>query len=264
MSSFIKPQSIRTYLSGIVSTLEPFFPEVRKNRTSTLVARTLTGCIKMRGSDASRKLPFSTSDLQHLHSIYWTSPQYDDLLFLCITFTGFHGLMRLGELVAHDNPKLRSMRKAVKRHTVTFHNDPPHMSFTLPMHKADRLYEGSTIVIEQRNSDLDPLAIFHRYLSSRDRLYKWHPLLWLRESGIPPTRSWYIQRLRAHFPSDYAGHSLRSGGATALALANVPTDRIRLAGRWSSDTFQIYIRKNPILLNAVISGGAAFDQGPRN
>jgi hypothetical protein len=264
MSTFIKPQSIRTYLSGIVSTLEPFFPEVRKNRTSTLVARTLTGCIKMRGSSASRKLPFSASDLQLLYNIYGTSLQHDDLLFLCITFTGFHGLMRLGELVMHDNPKLRSIHKAIKRYSVMFHNDPQHFSFTLPMHKADRLYEGSTIVIEQRDSDLDPLAIFRRYLGSRDRLHKWHPLLWLRESGVPPSRSWYIQRLRGHFSPDYAGHSLRSGGATALALANVPSERIRLAGRWSSDTFQIYIRKNPILLNAIISGGTAFDQGPRN
>jgi hypothetical protein len=55
-----------------------------------------------------------------------------------------------------------------------------------------------------------------------------------------------------------AGHSLRSGGATALALANVPAERIQLAGRWASDTFQIYIPKHPILLNAIIASRAAF------
>jgi hypothetical protein len=152
--------------------------------------------------------------------------------------------MHLGEPVAHDNPKLCSMRKAIKSHTVaTFHDDPSHVSFQLPMHKTDRLYEGSTIEIEQRQSNLDTLAIFHRYLSPRDHLQKWHPLLWLRESRVSPTRSWYIQCLRAHFPGGFAGRSLRSGGATALALANVPTDRIRLAGRWSSHTF---IRKNSV------------------
>jgi hypothetical protein len=128
------------------------------------------------------------------------------------------------------------------------------------MHKADRLYEGSTIVIEQRNSDLDPLVTFRRYLISRDKLHRWLPLLWLRESGSPPTRNWYIQRLRRHFSEDYAGHSLRSGGATTLALANVPAERIQLAGRWSSDTFQIYIRKHPVLLNAIVSGKASFDR----
>jgi hypothetical protein len=133
---------------------------------------------------------------------------HDDLLFLCLTLKGFHGLMHLGEPVAHDNPKLCSMRKAIKSHTVaTFHDDPSHVSFKLPMHKTDRLYEGSTIEIEQRQSNLDTLAIFHRYLSPRDHLQKWHPLLWLRESRVSPTRSRYIQCLRAHFPGGFAGRS---------------------------------------------------------
>ena len=145
-----------------------------------------------------------------------------------------------------------------------FHSNPTHVSFKLPMHKADRFYKGSTIAIVHGDSTADPLIAFQHYLKSRDDLHKWHPLLWLRESSSPPTRSWYIRRLCLHFPSDFAGHSLRSGGATAMALANIPADRIRLAGRWSSDTFQIYIRKNPVLLNAIITGGSASDYSPRD
>ena len=192
MSTYIKPQSIRTYLSGIVSSLKPYYPDVRKNCSSALVCRTLTGCTKMRGSATSRKLPFATSDLQMLLSVYGTSADHNDLLFLAITFTGFHGLMRLGELVMHDNLCYRSLRKAIKCHSVKFHDNPRHFMFTLPAHKADRLYEGSTIVIEQRNSDIDPLVVFHRYLLSCNRLHPWHPLLWLLQSGSPPTCMWYI------------------------------------------------------------------------
>ena len=162
----------------------------------------------------------------------------------------------------HDNPAYQSVRKAVKRHSVEFHDNPVHFRFNLPMHKADRLYQGSTIIIEQREADVNPFSIFRHYLASRDKLHRWHPLLWLRHSGTPPTRTWYIQHLRRHFSKDFAGHSLRSGGATALTLANVPADRIQLAGRWSSDTFQIYICKHPVLRSAVISGGASFDQHP--
>ena len=157
MSTFIKPQSIRSYLSGIISTLEPFYPDVCKSRASSLVSRTLTGCIKMCGCATSRKLPLTTSDLRKLHTIYGTSHDHDDMLFLAITFTGFHGLLRLGELVMHDNPAYQSMCKAVKRHSVEFHDNPVHFRFNLPMHKADRLYQGSTIVIEQRGADIDPL-----------------------------------------------------------------------------------------------------------
>ena len=195
MSTYIKPQSIQTYLSGIMSSLDPYYPDVCKNRSSALVCHTLTGCTKMRGSAASWKLPFATSDLQMLLSVYGTSADHDDLLFLlflAITFTSFHGLMRLGELVMHDNPGYQSLRKAIKCHSVKFHHNPQHFVFTLPAHKADRLYEGSTIVIEQRNSDIDPLVVFHRYLLSRDRLHPWHPLLWLLQSGSLPTCMWYI------------------------------------------------------------------------
>lgn len=38
-------------------------------------------------------------------------------------------------------------------------------------------------------------------------------------------------------------HSLRSGGAMAMCLANVEPYRIKLIGRWKSDSFMKYIRK---------------------
>jgi len=42
-SFFINPKSVDSYLSGIANQLKPFFPDVRKNCTSQLVARTLAG-----------------------------------------------------------------------------------------------------------------------------------------------------------------------------------------------------------------------------
>lgn len=177
----------------------------------------------MRGSAPSRKLPLTLADLQNLLNISGASSDFDNQLFLAITFIGLHGLLRLGEFTTHDNPAHRSMQKAIKRHSITFHNDPQHLSFTLPMHKADQLYEGSKVVIEQRKLVLDPIAIFCRYLHTQDLHDRWHPLLWLREDGSSPTHAWYIRQLHRHFRKDITGHSLRSGGVTALALANTPT-----------------------------------------
>ncbi|KAF9513942.1 hypothetical protein BS47DRAFT_1283193, partial [Hydnum rufescens UP504] len=64
-------------------------------------------------------------------------------------------------------------------------------------------------------------------------------------------RSWYLSRLREHLPSDVAGHSLRSRGATAYAFAGTSDDRIQALGRWSSDGFKAYIQGHPILLHAL-------------
>lgn len=63
-----------------------------------------------------------------------------------------------------------------------------------------------------------------------------------------------MRRLR-HIEPDkrWAGQSMRAGGATALAEDGASPQVIQAAGRWASDTFQIYIRKNPIVLNAILA-----------
>jgi hypothetical protein len=63
--------------------------------------------------------------------------------------------------------------------------------------------------------------------------------------------------LRHYFPKEIAGQSLRAGGATSLAEAGADLETIRAVGRWSSTAFRIYLRKNPVLLHAVIFGRAA-------
>ena len=44
-------------------------------------------------------------------------------------------------------------------------------------------------------------------------------------------------------PEEIGTHSLRSGAAMEMYLAAVPVYTIMLIGRWSSDNFLLYIRK---------------------
>ena len=44
-------------------------------------------------------------------------------------------------------------------------------------------------------------------------------------------------------PADIGTHSIRSGAAMSMYLAEVPVYTIMLIGRWSSDAFLKYIRK---------------------
>ena len=48
MSHYIKPSSVDSYLSDICQKLEPFFPDVQKNRKSMLVHCTIAGCKHIR------------------------------------------------------------------------------------------------------------------------------------------------------------------------------------------------------------------------
>ncbi|TDL16581.1 hypothetical protein BD410DRAFT_700292, partial [Rickenella mellea] len=225
MCHHIEPRSVGSYLSGICNQLEPYFPEVRKIRNSRLVSQTLAGCKRLRSKAIVRKQPLTTVDLDLLVDTYHTSLMYDDVLFLAMILQGFVTLIRLGEMTWPDNPSLQSWRRVPMRTSLFI--TATHISYVLPAHKADRYYEGSKLLVQHNNTKHDPYHPFLRYLLFRDKRFPANPELWLREDGSVPLRSWFLRRLGLHFPNNISGHSIRSGGATALAQAGVPDDRIQ-------------------------------------
>jgi hypothetical protein len=200
------------------------------------------------------------SDFEHLYTVYHAPSEHDDLLFIALITSGFSGLNRLGKLVQPDTQHLQSLRRSSLRHTVRWYSTA--YGYDLPSHKADPFFEGNRLVLPCTADATDPYKPFVTYLHSRDTLFPLLPQLWLCSTGLPPTRSWFMARLRRLFPVDVAGHSLRAGGATALALAGATNNHIRGAGRWSSDAFQVYIRKNPIILHALLNGRRITPAGP--
>jgi len=255
LSSYIKPDSVNSYLSGICRQLEPFFPEIRRNRNSMLVSRTMTGCMRRFGSAVDRKSPLSHANLLFVLDSMVSAPSHDELLFAAIILTAFYALMRLGELVFPDKRDHRNYRKLSLRHSVSVL--PSQYSFFLPYHKGDRFFEGNTIVVQKNETPTNPYHHFLAYLASRDSRFPLHPELWLTSRGSVPTRHWFISRLRTFFPKNIAGHSLRSGGATSLAEGGADLDTIQAVGRWSSNAFRIYIRKNPVVIHAILLGRPA-------
>ena len=257
MCHHIKPDSVDTYLSGICHQLEPYFPSVREIRKSMLCKRTLTGCKRLRGTPTKRKRALTLMDLQTIINHYTNSSSHDDLLFLSQLLTGFFALMRLGELTVSDDKSLFDFRKITSRTSVSLSNND--YRFFLPSHKADKFFEGNIVIIQCHDGPIDPLFFFKKYLDSRDRRFPFSPDLWLRANGTRPSRSFFIRRMRLFFAEDITGQSMRAGGATSLAENGVPPHLIQAIGRWASPAFQIYIRKNPVLLQALLFGRAAHD-----
>ena len=242
LSSHISPKSVNSYLSGICRQLEPFFPDICQHRKSLLVSRTVAGCLWRFGTPVKRKKPFSHADLQTVIDSLPPTPSHDDLLFCAI----LHALVRLGELVFPDKRDLHNYRKLSLHHPVQVSILPPQFSFFLPSHKGDRTFEGNTILVQQTDATTDPYSPFLAYLNSRDALFPLHLELWLTSHASVPTRHWFLSRLRVLFPSsDYASHSIRSGGATSLAEAGVDFSLIQAIGRWSSTAFAFTSEKIP-------------------
>jgi integrase len=252
MVHHISANSLPTYLSGICSGLEHIFPDIRDVRKHPIVIRTLKGCKKMHGKPIRRKRSIGRHEIAPIIQKYSMRSSFDDLLWLVMFLTAFRALLRLGELVSPDNPKLSSSRKRIMRSTVVISQDS--FSFTLPYHKADRFYTGSKVLVCSRpNSTDDVFPWFQKYVIRRDKMFPFVPDLWLRGDGSSPTRSWFLNRLSEFFDKSVSGHSLRAGGATAMAEDGCPPLVIQLAGRWASDSFTTYIRKHPEILAAQLS-----------
>jgi hypothetical protein len=257
MCPHINPKSISAYLSGICSMLEPHFPSIRKTHHDTLMKCSLARMKKLHGGTGpNRKCPLSEDDLHLLLRKYDTS-EYNDKLFLVILLTGFHRLMCLSELTQPNAKARRLFSKLTMQHTLKIM--PATFSFHLPYHKGDHFFEGNTILIEaQTNSLVCPHKHLSSYIANCDHRFPLYPELWLTTASNIPTYSWFVKRLQNILGSNVAGHLLKSGGATALALMGVCNDLIQAINRWASDVFQIYIQKHPVLLQALIHGKPAF------
>jgi hypothetical protein len=199
----IKPDSVDTYLSGICHQLEPYFPSVRTTRKSMICKRTLAGCKRLKGLPTVRKRALTMDDLRRIVDYYKNSNSHDDLLFVAQLLSGFFALHRLGELTTPDDKSLIDHRKITKRSSVKL-SDNDYRYF-LPSHKADKFFEGNTVIIQRHNIVVDPLSHFKKYLSSRDRLFPFSSDLWLRADGSRPSRSFFISRMRLFFESDVGG-----------------------------------------------------------
>lgn len=249
MCQHIRPQSVESYLTGLCHELLPHFPDMKLWRMSQLVTKTLKGCKKLKGTSPNRKHALTLSNLCQIPPTL-SSSDLDDALFMSLIMTGFFGLLRLGELTYPDNYQLHDPRKVSRRSTVTIR--PDAFSFILPFHKADRFFEGNIIIIKQREEAPDPYAYFLAYLRLRDERFPFHSALWITSTGEIPTRGFFIKYLRRFFDKHISGHSMRAGGATFLAEKGVAPHLIQAAGRWSSDAWQLYVRKNPMLMESLL------------
>ena len=162
MCHHIKPRSVGTYLSSICHQLEPYFPDVRISCNSALVHRTLQGCKKIHAVPTSCKQALTITDLETVVNALSSSTNFDDHLFLAQLLTGFFTLFCLGEMTYPDDPSLRDPRKVTKQNSV--HVDDSSYTFFLPGHKANRFFEGNTVIICKNTHKFDPHMHFLTYL----------------------------------------------------------------------------------------------------
>ena len=193
----------------------------------------------------------------HLFTIssYKFPDEFETLLFRAIAFIAFYGLARLGELVqSSSNPT----NNTLYIDNIAIHSDanPPCVLIQLPIAKTRNSAFPDILVIHQTFDELCPTRIISTYIKARlslnlnaDQRY-----LFSHKDGSLANKRWFLQKLNEIFPQKrLSGHGFRAGGTTELILRGLPPHIVQLAGRWSSDTFEEYIRRHPLVLNAHIT-----------
>lgn len=193
-----------------------------------------------------RKDPLTLTNLIQVSQQF--SPTYDEVLFTAMLTVGFHGLHRLRELTLPDKTSHCCNHKLILRSSTSLSRCGGCARYTSPHSKTDPFFQGTTVVLANCViSGACPVTALSRYLLRRDARFSSDLPLFLDAGGTPPTRSWFLTRFWVLFSSNKLGHSMRSGGATALAQAGLPLEHIQDLGRWSSEAFKTYVRGHPIM-----------------
>jgi len=101
MAHHIKLKSVMKYLSGIVNSLEPHFPNIRANCHHILMTWTLVGARKLWGFMGTQHKCTLTED-NLLLLLSHPPKDLDKLLFNTIILSSFHTLLHLGKTTQPD------------------------------------------------------------------------------------------------------------------------------------------------------------------
>lgn len=242
----VSPRTVEAYLSGITSAFRHSVLNVSVISNSKAVREVLKGCKRQFSSPVARKEPLLLQDLVVVHSA--TFSDFNQLLFHTLLTVGFHGLYRLGELTIPDDSRQFNPCKLISRLSLLVSDCGRFVRYTLPYNKSDPFFLGSTIILSRCEiSGACPVQALLDYLLRRDRSFLVSPFLFITTKGKPPTRAWFLTHFRRFFSKEKSGHSMRSGGASALARAGFPLEHIQDVGRWSSKAFKTYVRDHPLM-----------------
>jgi hypothetical protein len=178
---------------------------------------------------------------------------FSDARDWCAYLLAFFGLLRVGEYT-NGSLRINDIERKADRIRLTL----PYSKTTLIPVRID---------IAARTDSLDPCSALDnllrfyphclrpnstRAVSSSSSSSSFSSPLFLLAPCVgsnPLSDQIFSQRLRSLIsrcittadPKQYAGHSFRRGGATALHLAGVPESDIKRHGRWKSDAVRLYM-----------------------
>lgn len=126
---------------------------------------------------------------------------------------------------------------------VDSYHEPTAVAITIKMSKMDQFSTGVTIYLGRANNELCPVTALLNYLAIRPT--RDGPLFGMEDGRFLSKDLLRVCQALSNQGVDSSlcrGHSFRVGVATTAAACGIEDSLIKILGRWSSSTYQRYIR----------------------
>ena len=228
-----------TSLAGFVSAIAHYamcqgFPDLPRGRTFD---RVKAGLLNWHGDTnySQPKRGFTVADLRAIRAHIDLSA-FADARDWCAAIFAFYGLLRVREYTCSG-----LLRQHVTRYEWG-------ISLAVPFSKTSLIPAAVSLV--RRGDELCPVAAYRAYVRHLPSRLRSVDVPFFLHSNTTTTaltdvtfvrhvRRWVRDCLRRD-PDEYAGHSFRRGGTTALQIAGVPESTIASHGRWKSLAYRSY------------------------
>jgi integrase len=224
--------------------------------------RSLTGFKKER-NHSFKKQPFTRSDiiafLRHCRH-----RDHNSRLVSALVQFGFCALARVSEY-AVKTQRDRFNARTLRMSNLKFHPsraNPTSITIKLFGSKMNQFGEEEHLVLRCAcDTGVCGFCALLEYIAQRRNLYA-SSYLFQWEDGRVVSQDHVRKTIKTMCAAEgmdeslYSSHSLRSGGATALAAMGVPTELIQRLGRWSPASFTlqtVYLKPNATNTAALIS-----------
>lgn len=233
------PETVRSHLAAIrqLHTINGVELEAANDPRVKLMRR----AVNRRSAPEDSRAPVSWDLLKSVLQRLAERGGADELTLRSAAVLGYFGFLRVSEICGKEGP--RGNQGLMLQNVSVAHST---LLVKLEESKTDTRRQGVNISFSATPGPNCPLKLLADYLAVRPFTGGVGPLF-IRQDGSPMTASWFRAGLKreceaAGFVGAVNSHSLRIGAATDAANKGVPSHRIKLLGRWKSDSFMRYLR----------------------
>jgi hypothetical protein len=210
-----------------------------------------------------KRSPLTVAVIASLATKFDFTKPLDAAVFACLTTT-FYCAARLGEFTV---PSLKAFIPEVHVKPSDIRRDQDRHGFRVTVFKLPRTKSsltGEDVFWSVQEGISDPQAALATHFAVNNPPADQPLFSWRHPNGLRPlTKSEFLKRINLAASElgieSLKGHGIRIGATLEYLLRGVPFDVVKSIGRWSSESFLLYLRQHAVVIAPYIQGTPIMD-----